>query len=191
MKLKSREKILLVFACIAISFLVLDRLYYFQRSRKILALREEVKSAEAQIKELNLYSQGLEEAQREIERLERELKTMSGKVLRGEEFKVFLKHLARESDSPQMKMISITPFEEKSQSPDEKKEKASPSYRTINVEIIFQSTFAKLVSYLKGIEEIPFLIQLQNLQIERQENAHPLLKVKMTLKIPVTEKEKE
>lgn len=191
MKLKSREKILLVFACIAISFLVFDRLYYFQRSRKILALREEVKSAEAQIKELNLYSRGLEEIQQEIERLEMELKGLRRKVLRGEEFKAFLRHLARESDSSQMKMISLTPFEEKPRSSDEKKEKTSPSYRMINVEIIFQSTFVKLISYLQSIKELPLLVQLHGLQIERQENPHSLLKVKMILKIPVTEKEKE
>ncbi len=190
MKLKSREKVLLVFACIAISFLLFDRLYYFQRSRKISALREEMKSIEAQINELHLYHKGLKEVQREVEQLERERKTLGEKVLRGEEFKTFLRHLARETDSSQMKMISITPSEE-NPPPEDKKEEASSPYRKVKIEMVFLSTFSKLVNYLNGMKELPFLVQLKSLQVERQENAHPLLKVKMVIKVLVTEKEKE
>lgn len=191
MKLKNREKILLVFACIAISFLIFDRFYYFQRSRKTYTLREEIKSIEAQMNELNLYYKGLEEVQREVERLETELKALGEKVLRGEEFKAFLRHLARETDSSHMKMISITPFEEKFPLSEEKKEETSPPYRKVTIEIIFQSTFSKLASYLKGLEELPFWVQLKSLQVERQDNHHPLLRVKMVLKMLVMEKEKK
>ncbi|MGQ9636348.1 MAG: type 4a pilus biogenesis protein PilO [Thermodesulfobacteriota bacterium] len=191
MKLKNREKILFVFATIAVAILLFDRLYYFQRSRRIFALREEIKSIETQLNELDLYSKGLEDVQREVERLERELKSLNEKILRGEEFRTFLKHLARESDPSQMRIISITPIEEDRSSREDKKEEPPLPYRKVNVKMVFQSTYHKLGIYLKGIEELPFMIRLHSLQVERREEESNFLNVKMSLSLMVTQKEKE
>jgi len=182
---------LLIFACIAVAILLFDRLYYFQRSRKILALKEEMRSIETQLHEWNLYSKGLEEIRAEVERLEKELQSLNEKILRGEEFRAFLKHLARESDPAQMRILSIIPIEENPSSQEDGKKELSPPYRKVNVKMVFQSTYPKLRSYLKGIEELPFMVRLQRLQVERQEEESPLLNVKMSLNLMVTSKEKE
>jgi Tfp pilus assembly protein PilO len=191
MKLKSREKMLLIFACIAVAILLFDRVYYFQRSRRISALKEEIRSIETQLHEWNLYSKGLEEVRAEVERLEKELQSRNEKILRGEEFRAFLKHLARESDPSQMRILSITPIEENPSPQEEGKKEPSPPYRKVNVKMVFQSTYPKLRSYLKGIEELPFMVRLQSLQVERREEESPLLNVKMSLNLLVTSKEKE
>jgi Tfp pilus assembly protein PilO len=191
MKLKSREKMLLIFACIAVAILLFDRVYYFQRSRRISALKEEIRSIETQLHEWNLYSKGLEEVRAEVERLEKELQSRNEKILRGEEFRAFLKHLARESDPAQMRILSITPIEENPSPQEEGKKEPSPPYRKVNVKMVFQSTYPKLRSYLKGIEELPFMVRLQSLQVERREEESPLLNVKMSLNLLVTSKEKE
>jgi len=89
--------------------------------------------------------------------------------------------LARESDSLQMKVISLTPQEEKLPPPEGKKETPASKYRRVSVQMVLHSTYTKLGTYLKGIEELPFLIHVDSIQIEKNEEVQPLLKVTMGL----------
>jgi hypothetical protein len=183
MALKRREKILLIGILIAIAIFLFDRLFDTPMNRKISALKGEVKAADSKLSELALLSKGLEATEAEVFRLENELKGLSERTLRGEEFRAFLRHLARESDPLQMKVISITPSEEKLSPPEEKKGTALQESRKVTVHLVLHSTFAKLESYLKGIEELPFLVRIEGLQIQRIYEIQPLLKVTLGLKM--------
>ncbi|MGB9627880.1 MAG: type 4a pilus biogenesis protein PilO [Thermodesulfobacteriota bacterium] len=180
MKLKSREKLLILFAGIAIAILIFDRVYYTPQNRRLSALRTEIKAVDLRLNEFLLMAKGVETVEAEIDRLEKQLKTLSGRTLRGEEFRAFLKHLAKESDPNQMKIISLTPQEEKF-SPQEDKQETRLPYRKVNVQMILHSTYAKLGAYLREIEELPFLIEINNLHIEKNEEILPPLKVTMEL----------
>ena len=57
---------------------------------------------------------------------------------------------------------------------------ASP-YRRVIVQMVLYSTYAKLRTYLKGIDDLPFLISVDNIQIEKDGEVQPLLKVSMGL----------
>ncbi len=168
---------------IAIAIFLFDRFFDTPTNRKITSLKEEVKAADAKMSELTLLSKGLETAEAEISKLEEELKGLSDRTLRGEEFRAFLRHLARESDPLQMKVISIVPTEEKIVPSEEKKEHISSDARKVTVQLTLHATFAKIESYLRGIEELPFLVQIEGLQIERNEEAQPLLKATLGLKM--------
>jgi len=181
MVLKSREKILTVVVIIAVAIWAFDRFYYTPQSRKIKTLEEEVKAADLKFNESLLVAKGMETLEAEILRQERDLARLSERTLKGEEFRTFLKHLARESDSLQMKVISLNPQEEKLPPPEGKKEVSTSQYRKVNVQMVFHSTYAKLGTYLKGVEELPFLINVDNIQIEKNEEVQPLLKVTMGL----------
>jgi hypothetical protein len=80
-----------------------------------------------------------------------------------------------------MKVISLIPQEEKILPLEGKKEASVSQYRKVSVQVVLHSTYAKLGAYLKGIEELPFLIHVDNLQVERSEEIQPLLKVTMGL----------
>ena len=183
MAIKRREKILLVAALIAFAIFLFDRLFYTPQHRRVLKLQEEVKAANHKLSELEILSKGLETSEAGIALLEKELKGLTERTLRGEEFRAFLRHLARESDPLQMKVISITPSEEKVTRSEEKKGLVSPDSRIVTVQLVLHSTFAKLESYLKGIDGLPFLVQIDSLQMERNEEAHPLLKVILGLRM--------
>jgi Tfp pilus assembly protein PilO len=188
MQLKSREKILLVFVIIAIAIWAFDRFYYTPQSRKILTFKEEIKVADQKMSQFLLLTKGVETAEAEVTRLERELKGLSDRTLKGEEFRAFLRHLARESDPIQMKVISLTPQEEKLSLPagiDSSREGEKKSvvfqYRKVTVQMVLHSNFAKLGNYVKEIEKLPFLVNVDSLQIERNEEILPLLKATMGL----------
>jgi Tfp pilus assembly protein PilO len=185
MALKKREKLLVIFATIAIAILAFDRLYYAPQRHKILRLKQEIKAADAKIDQYLLLTKGVGTVEAEVARLERELKALSERTLKGEEFRTFLRHLARESDSPQMKVISLTPQEEKTPLLEDKKESSTFQYRRVAVQIVFRSTYSKLGNYIKGINELPFLINIESLQIERNEEIVPLLKVTMELNMHI------
>lgn len=187
MALKRREKILLIGVLIAIAIFLFDRLYDTPTNRKITMLKGEVKAADSKLSELALVSKGLETTEAEILQLEKELKGLSERTLRGEEFRAFLRHLARESDPLQMKVISISPSEEKISSSDEKRGAVPQDSRKVTVHLVLHTTFAKLESYLKGFEELPFLTHIEGLQIERNDEIQPLLKVTLGLKIYIIE----
>lgn len=185
MTLKSREKILIFFVIIAIAIWAFDRFYYTPQKKKILRLKEEVKLADLKLKESLIYTKGVETVEAEVSRLEKELQVFNERTLRGEEFRAFLKHLAKESDRLQMKMVSLTPQEEKI-SPQEGKKVSSPfQYRKVTVHLVLYSTYTALQTYLKGIEELPFLVTVDDLQIERNEEMMPFLKVTLGLNVLV------
>jgi Tfp pilus assembly protein PilO len=186
MVLKSREKILIVLAVIVIGILAFDRFYYTPQSRKIQRLKAEVMAADLRLNESLMVGKGVETLETEVLRQEGELKKLSERTLKGEEFRTFLKHLAKESDSLQMKVISLTPQEEKLPPPEGKKETSASQYRRVSVQMVLHSTYPKLGTYLKGIEELPFLIHVDNLQVEKSEEVHPLLKVTLGLSMYIT-----
>ena len=187
MMLKSKEKILIILAATVLAIWVFDHFYYTPKSRKIKMLKAEVKALDLKFNESLLLAKGVEAMETEVLRLEGELKKLSERTLEGEEFRTYLKHLARESDSIQMKVISLTPQEEKLPLPEGKKEASASQYRRVNVQMVLHSSYAKLGTYLKGIEELPFLIQVDSLQVERNEEIQPLLKVSMGLSMYIRE----
>jgi Tfp pilus assembly protein PilO len=186
MALKNREKILIVLAIIAGAVWAFDSFYYTPQIHKMKNLKAEVMAADLRLNESLMVGKGVETFETEVLRQEEELKRLSERTLRGEEFRTFLKHLARESDSLQMKVISLTPQEEKLPPPEGKKETSASQYRRVSVQMVLHSTYTKLGGYLKGIEELPFLINVDNLQVEKSEEVHPLLKVTLGLSMYIT-----
>jgi hypothetical protein len=192
MVLKSREKVLLIFVLIAIMIWTFDRFYYAPQSRKILMFKEEIKAADQKMEQFLLLTKGVETAEAEVTRVEKELQRLSERTLKGEEFRAFLRHLARESDPVQMKVISLTPQEEKLPLPvgtdshrEGKKESTASRYRKVTIQMVFHSNFAKVGAYLKEIEKLPFLVNVDSLQIERNEEILPFLKVTMGLSMHI------
>jgi Tfp pilus assembly protein PilO len=181
MVLKNREKILIVFATIVIAIWAFDHFYYAPQSRNIQRLQAEVKAADLKLDESLMLAKGVDTLEAAVLRQEEEMKKFSERILRGEEFRTFLKHLARESDPVQMKVISLIPQEPKPLSLDEKKEASVSPYRRVTVQVVLHSTYAKLSSYLNRIEELPFLIHVDNLHVEKNEEGQPLLKITMEL----------
>lgn len=183
MTLKTREKTLLVFVLIAVAIFVFDRLYYTPQDHKIKRLKEEVKAADIKLKESLLFVKGVEAVEAEVARLESELKRLNEQTLKGEEFRAFLRHLAKESSSLQMKIISLVPQEEKLSLPGENKVTYAFQYKKVTVQMVLHSTYTALGAYLKGVEELPFLVAVDYLQIERKEEILPFLKVTMGLSV--------
>jgi Tfp pilus assembly protein PilO len=186
MALKSREKVFIIFAVMAVAFWAFVTFYFTPQIRKIKVLKAELKAADLKSDESLLVAKGVETLEAEILRQEEALKRLSERTLKGEEFKTFLRHLAKESDSFQMKVISLTPQEENLPPPEVKKEGSPSQYKRVSVQMVLHSTYYKLGSYLKGIEELPFLINVDKIQIEKAEEARPLLKVSMGLSMYIT-----
>ena len=185
MILKSREKILLVLAIIAIAIGAFDWFYYSPQKKIILNLKEQIKVADLKLKEYAQFTKSMETVEVEVSRLEKEFQGWSERMLRGEEFRAFLRHLARDSDRLHMKIISLTPQEEKTSLPGGKKETSAPRYKRVPIQIVLHSTYPSLGAFLRGIEELPFLVTVDNLQIERNEETLPFLKVTLGLSVHV------
>ena len=183
MVLKKREKILIFFVIIAVAIWVFDQFYYTPQKKKIVTLKEEVKAADLKLKESILFTQGVETVEAEVGRLEKELQRLSDKMLRGEEFRAFLKHLGTESDRLQMKMVSMTTQEEKLSQPEGKKGPSAFQYRRVAIQMVLHSRFNGLRTYFKGIEELPFLVAVDHLQVERIGDGTSFLKVTMGLSV--------
>jgi len=183
MVLKKREKILIFFVILVAAIWAFDQFYYTPQNTKIASLKEEIKAADLKLKESVLFTQGVETVEAEVARLEKELQRLSDKMLRGEEFRAFLKHLGSESGRLQMKMISMTTKEEKPSLPEGKKSTAAFQYRRVAIQMVLHSRFNGLRTYLKEIEELPFLVAVDHLQVERMGEGTSLLKVTMGLSV--------
>jgi len=102
------------------------------------------------LNEFLLVAKGVETLETEVLRQEGELKRLSERTLKGEEFRTFLKHLAKESDPLQMKVISLIPQEEKLPLPEGKKETSASQYRKVSVQMVLHSTYTKLGVILRS-----------------------------------------
>jgi hypothetical protein len=191
MVLRSKEKILIVLAIIAGAVWAFDSFYYTPQNRKIKMLKAEVKAADLKLNETLLLLKGVETLEAEVLHREEELKRFSERTLKGEEFRTFLRHLARESNPLQMKIISLNPQDEKLPSLEVKKEASISKYKKVSLQMVLHSTYVKVGTYLKGIEELPFLINVDSLLIEKNDEVQPLLKVTMGLSMYVMEEPEE
>jgi len=186
MKLKSREKILIFFVIIAIAIWAFDRFYYTPQKKKITELKEEIKATDLKLQEALMFTQGVEATEAEVSRLEKELQEVTDKTLKGEEFRTFLKNLGIESDRLQMKIVSLTIQEEKLSPPEGEQATSASKFKRVMVKMLLNSTYNSLGAYVKRLGELPFLVSVDNLQIERNEEVLPLLKVNMGLSVLVT-----
>ncbi len=177
MKLKRREKILLLFCLIAVSFYFFDLFYYKQRGKRIKTMEGEIKAIDNKLQELTLLTKGIETISSRVKELEDKLRGLNEKTLKGEEFKAFLNHLAKESNPRLMRVISLKPVEEEITTG----ERIGSKIKKISISMILYSTFQKLQDYINEIEKLPFLIHIEGLEVERDEQIYPFLKV--TLKI--------
>ena len=186
MVLKSREKILIFLVLIAVAIWAFDHFYYSPQKKKISQLKEEIKSADLRLKESPLFIQGVEDMESEVSRLEKELQGLIERMLKGEESRALLKHLARDSYRLQMKLISLDLQEERISPPEEGKATSPFQYRKVTALMVLNSTYSALEAYLKSIEELPFLVTVDHLQVERNDDGtFPLLKVTMGLNVLV------
>ena len=183
MVLKSREKILICFALVAISIWAFDRFFYVPQQKEILRLKEEIKAVDLKLDQSLLLSKGMEATEAEVARLEKELEKFPKRTLKGEEFRAFLRHLAGSSSRLQMKMISLTPQEEKSPLPEEQKETAFPPFRKVMIRMVLHSTYGALETYLQGIEELPLLVTVDHLQVEKEDEMMPFIRATLGLRV--------
>jgi Tfp pilus assembly protein PilN len=181
MTLKSREKVLLFFVIIALAIWAFDRFYYTPQGREILKLREQIKGADRNLSEFAAFTLGAAALEAEISRLEEGRRKLIRRTLHGQEFKTFLRQVAEYSDRLQIKVISVRVQEEKVPLPGEKKGLPAFQSRRITVQMVLHSSYASLGTYLKGIQELPFLVAVDNLQMKRDEANQPLFKVTMGL----------
>ena len=181
MKLNRRETLLVTFMVIAIGVWAFDQFYYTPRSRKIVRLKEEIQSADLKLKESLILTKGLETTEAEVSQLEKKLKAFVPKTEKGGEFKTFLNHLAGESQRLHMKIVSIAPQKEAGISPKEHGENPLPPYEKVPVSVVLHSGFNSIGDYLKSIEELPLLLDISGVRIEKEEGLFPLLKATITL----------
>jgi hypothetical protein len=183
MKLKSREMILIFFVVLAIVIWAFDHFYYTPQKKKILRLKEEIKSADLKLKESLIFDQGVEVMESEVSRLEKEFQMLTERTLRGEEFRVFLKHLAKDSDRLQMKIVSMDIKEEKISPPEKEKTTSPLQYSKVTVLMVLYSTYNAVEAYVKSIEELPFIVSVDRMQVEKNDSTLPVLKVTMWLNV--------
>ncbi|MBM4330275.1 MAG: hypothetical protein FJ117_03440 [Deltaproteobacteria bacterium] len=185
MVLKNREKIVLLIGLLAVAIWAFDQFYYAPQKKKILNLKAEIHAAEYRLNESLVFSKGVATVEAEVARLEKELHGVRERMLRGEEFRAFLKQLARDSDRLKMKMISLSPQEEKIVRPQGKLESAALQFKKVTVQLILHASYNALGNYLKGIEQLPFVVAIDHLKIERKEEILPCLKVTMDLSVRI------
>ena len=189
MKLSRRETLLVTFMVIAIGIWAFDQFYYSPQKRKMVRLREEIQSADLKLQESLILTKGLETTEAEVSQLEKRLEAFVPKTVKGGEFEAFLNHLARESQRLHMKIVSIAPQKEAGISPKEHGENSLPPYEKVPVSLVLHSGFYSIGDYLKSIEELPLLLDITRVRIEKEEEIFPLLKATITLTLYVHSKQ--
>ncbi|MGB9715562.1 MAG: hypothetical protein ACPL1G_04050 [Thermodesulfovibrionales bacterium] len=185
MKLKSREKILIFFALVALAIWSFDHFYYTPQKKKIKLLKEEIRNADIRLQESPFFAQSVKDIETEVASLDDKLNVIIDRTLKDKESRAFLKYLAKDSSRLQMKLISLDIQEEKLTSHAEEKSTSQSPYKKITTLVVLNTTYSALKTYLKDIEELPFLVTINHIRIEKNNDLPLPLKATMGLDILV------
>ncbi len=170
---------------IAVGILAFDQFYYMPQKRRMKMWKEDIRVADLKMKESSILTKGVETIEAEVSRMEYRLRAQGHRTVKGGELKAFLKHLAGESERLHMKVISIAPQDAGKALPAEKRETTPLPYERVPVVLVLQSGFYSAGDYLKGLEDLPFHVEVSRLRVERVEETFPSLKVTIGLNIYV------
>lgn len=187
MVLKYREKIMIFLGVLAVAVWAFDHFYYMPHKKKIAELKAEIAAVDSKLTQARAFRQGVEATEREITRLEKEMQVYRERLLRGEELRTFLKQLAKDSERLAIKIISLSPQEAKSPEEIEHKEQ-NAEYKKVAVQMAMWATYRSLESFISNLERLPFLISLDYLKVERQEDKYPYLFVTLEIGVQIYEK---
>lgn len=183
MKLRSREKILIFFVLIALAIWAFDHFYYTPQKKKINLLKEEIRNVDIRLKESPFFAHSVKTIESEVATLDDKLKVIIERTLKNEESRAFLRYLARDTARLRMKLVSLDIKEDELKHPIEEKTTSPYHYKKITTLMVLNTTYSALKTYLKYLEELPFLVTIDHLQIEKNEGIS--LPLKATLRLDI------
>ena len=175
-----REKIMVGTAVSAVVFVSFYMFFYQPKKKELLRQQEEIKTVSLEIERIARAIPGLRKLEEEVS-LAQKRAFLVRKIPSGEKsVQEFLRQLAAKASRLDLDVISLKSGEE-SESPNEK----SP-YKKLAVVMNVQCPYRHLGSYLKGINDLPGLVTVNELEIVRDNRNLPKVKVKLALSILVT-----
>ena len=175
-----REKIMIGAAVSAVVFMSFYMLLYQPEKKELLRLQKEIKTVNLEIERIAIAVQGLRKLEEEVA-LAQKRASLVRRIPSGEKpVQELLRQLAAKASRLDMDVISLKSGEV-SESPQEE----SP-YKSLAVVMNIQCPYRHLGSYLNGINDLPGLITVNGLEIVRDNQIFPRVKVKLTLSILVT-----
>jgi len=170
-----REKIMIGTAVSAVVFMSFYMLFYQPKKKELLRLQEEIKTVDLEIERIVRAIPRLRKLEEEVAREQKSI-SLFKRIQSGEKpVQKLLRQLAKEASGLDMDVISLE-FRDGSESPHEE----SP-YKRLTVVMNIQCPYRYLGSYLKGISDLPGLVTVDELEIVRDNQIFPRVKVKLTL----------
>ncbi len=170
-----KEKIMIGTAVSAVVFMSFYMFFYQPKKKELLRLQEEIKTVDLEIERIIRAIPGLRKLEKEVAREQKSISLVK-KIQSGEKpVQKLLRQLAKEASRLDMDVISLGLGEEL-ESPHEK----SP-YKRLTMVMNIQCPYRYLGSYLKRISDLPGLVTVDKLEIVRDNQIFPKVKVKLAL----------
>jgi len=170
-----REKIMIGAAVSAVVFVCFYMFFYQPEKKELLRLQEEIKTVALEIDRIVRAIPGLRNLEKEVAR-EQKSAFLVKRIPSGEKpVQELLRQLAGEASMLDMDVISLRSGEES-----ESAHGGSP-YKRLAVVMNIQCPYRHLGSYLKRVNDLPGLVTVNELEIVRDNQIFPRVKVKLTL----------
>lgn len=164
----------------AVVFVCFHMFFYQPKKKELLRQQEEIKTVNLRIEKIARAIPGLGKLEEEVA-LAQKRASLVRKIPSGEKsVQELLRQLAAKAARLDLDVISLKSGKE-SESPNEK----SP-YKRRTVVMNIQCPYRHLGSYLKGINDLPGLVTVDELEIVRDKRICPRVKAKLTLFVWVT-----
>jgi len=174
-RVTKREKIMIVTAVFAVAFVSFHMFFYQPKKKELLRVQEEIKTIDLEKERIAGAIPGLKKLEKEVAREQKSI-SLFKRIQSGEKpLQRLLRQLAKEASGMDIDVISLE-FKDGVESPQEK----SP-YKRLSVVMNIQCPYRYLGAYLKGISDLPGLVTVDELEIVRDNQIFPRVKVKSTL----------
>lgn len=173
--LTKREKIMIGVAVCALVFFSFYLVLYQPKKKDLLRLQKEINNVDLVIEEIVAAIPSLSKLEEEVARDQKGISLVRKMTSTKQPMQELLRQLAEKAYRLNMDVISLESGNE-SKSSHEK----SP-YKKMNIVMNIQCAYRHLGEYLRGLSDLSYLTALDELEIVRDQQTFPKLRVKLTL----------
>jgi Tfp pilus assembly protein PilO len=155
-----------------------DQFFTNPKKKEAAALQKQVQEINEKMASVTVSIAGLNQIKKNVEEKRREKEALSGKIPDDRQIGLILDQLGKESQIKKIDLIQLNINEESAKGPSEDKGKTgSGSFKRVMLDVGLTAAYGTIGPCLENIQSLPVFTEIEKIDISRQEESFPKLKV--------------
>jgi Tfp pilus assembly protein PilO len=178
MVLKTREKIMIGVAVLVGVVMGFDQFFTTPKKKEVAALQKQVQESNEKMASVTASLTGLNPIKKRVGEKRKEKEALSGRIPDDRQISLIMDQLGKESQTKQIDLVQLNINEESAKGASEGQGKTGAgSYKRVILDVGLSAGFNSIGSCLENIQSLPIFMEIEKVDVRRQEESFPKLKV--------------